>query len=82
MRIIEALKFHYKKHLLSYGIVSSILSIIGAVFSSDVVRGIYKALDESFGLTVLFGFVYCSIIVAVAIPMVMAVMWIFDKKGE
>lgn len=80
MRIFEAIKFHYKKNLLNYGILSAVLTIGGCVFVPKAVRWFYQILNHSYGWTVVLAFVYALIITVVAIPMINAVMWIFDKK--
>lgn len=80
MRILQAIKFHYNKNLINYGILSGIISAVGAFFSPEVVRAIYKAVN-SLGWTIGLGFVYALILIIVATPMVNALMWIFSR-GE
>ena len=80
MRIFEAIKFHFKKHLLTYGLISGVLAIAGAVFFPDVVRWFYQLVKHSFGWTLTLSIGYFVLLAAVAFPMINAVMWIFDKK--
>lgn len=82
MRIREAIKFHYNKHLLSYGIVCGILCIIGGIFIPDVIRAIYDFVKHSFAWTLGLGIGYCIIIGIVAIPMIMSLVWIMDKGAR
>ena len=82
MRIIETLKHHYNKHMLTYGLISTVLSIIGAVFVPEAVRAIFKIVKHSYIWALIGGFAYCAIITVVAIPMIVALIWLFDRKGE
>lgn len=80
MRIREAFKFHFQKHLLSYGIVSGVLCFIGGVFIPDVIRAIYKVVNHSFGWTLGIGIGYAVLIGIIAIPLIMSVAWIIDRR--
>lgn len=82
MRIREAIKYHYNKHMLTYGLISAVLSIIGAVFVPEVARAIYKIANHSYLWTLIGGLVYCVVVTVVAIPMIIAFIWIFGRKGE
>lgn len=82
MRIREALKYHYNKHMLTYGLISAVLSIVGAVFVPEAVRAIYKVVNHSYIWTLVGGLSYGVAITIIAIPMIVAMIWIFDRKGE
>ena len=79
MRIKEALKYHYNKHMLNYGLVSSVSVVVGAVFVPQVIKGIYKLVNYSYGWTIWLATGYLLILVAVALPFILAVDWIISK---
>lgn len=81
MRIREAFKHHYNKHMLNYGLVSFVAVVIGAVFVPQVIKGIYKLVNFSYGWTIWLATGYLLILVAVALPFIFAVDWIISK-GE
>lgn len=81
MRIREALKHHYNKHMLTYGLVSFVSVVIGAVFVPTVVRGILKFVNQSYGWTIWIATGYLLILIAIALPFIFAVDWIISK-GE
>jgi len=81
MRIMKAFKYHYNKHMLTYGLVSFVAVVIGAVFVPQVIKGIYKLVNFSYGWTIGFATGYLLILVAVALPFIFAVDWIISK-GE
>lgn len=81
MRIREALKHHYNKHMLTYGLVSFVITVIGALFVPEVVRDIFKFVNQSYGWTIWIATGYLLILVAIAIPFIFAVDWIISK-GE
>ena len=82
MRIMEALKNHYNKHLLTYGLVSFVLVVIGAVFVPTVVRGIFKFVNQSYGWTIGLATVYLIILTAIAMPFIFAAVWIISKGDK
>ena len=79
MRIRQALKNHYNKHMLTYGFVSFVAVVIGAVFVPQVIKGIYKLVNFSYGWTIWLATGYLLILVAVAVPFILAVDWIISK---
>jgi len=82
MRIREAFKHHYNKHMLTYGLISFVTVVVGAVFVPDVIRGIYKTVNYSYGWTIGLATGYLLILVAVALPFIYAVDWIISKGDK
>ena len=82
MRLREALKYHYNKHMLNYGVVSFVAVVVGAVFVPQVIKGIYKLVNYSYGWTIGIATVYLLILVAVALPFILAVDWIIDRGNK
>ena len=81
MRIREALKHHYNKHMVNYGIVSFVTVVIGAVFVPQVIKGIFKLVNNSYGWTIGLATGYLLILVAIALPFIFAVDWIISREG-
>ena len=79
MRIKEALKYRYNKHMLTYGFFSFVAVVIGTVFVPQVIKGLYKLVNFSYGWTIGLATGYLLILVAVAFPFILAVDWIISK---
>lgn len=82
MRIREALKNHYNKHMLNYGLVSFVAVVVGAVFVPQVIKEIYKLVNYSYGWTIGFATGYLLVLVAIATPFILAVDWIISKGDK
>lgn len=82
MRIIEALKHHYNKYMLAYGLFSFIATVLGAVFVPVVVRGIFKLVNQSYGWTIGLATIYLIILAAIAMPFIFAAVWIISKGDK
>lgn len=82
MRIFQAIRYHYNKHKLDYGIISFILTVPGAVFIPQIMRWLYEMTHHSFGWTLGLGLGYSVLLVVIALPMCQSVAWIFDRGGK
>lgn len=80
MRIFQAIKYHFQKHMLDYGIVSAVVTLVGAFMIDKVVQWLFKLAHHDYMLTVILCFVYALVMLCVAMPMIISVCWIFDRK--
>ena len=79
MRIRQALKNHYNKHMLTYGLFSFVAVVVGPAFVPKVIKGLYKLVNYSYGWTIWLATGYLLILGAVALPFIVAAVWIVSK---